>query len=97
MTGASTVDESPEHPPTRRDYSALIILAVLGAVEVAILNALIPLETPLTPLVHRLVESPPGVFALVIWVVGILIVGMWGFTSWAAWLHKKRTQNERAA
>lgn len=93
---ASTANGSPERPPTPRHYTGLIILSVLGVVEVAILSALIMLETPLTPFVRRLLESPPGVFALVLWVVSVLIVGMWGFTSWAEWLHKKRSQSERA-
>ncbi len=71
------------HEPAARDYRGVIILGVLSAVEVAILAALILLETPLTPHVHRMVETPVGVFALVMSVVGLLIVGMWGFTSWA--------------
>ena len=75
-----------------RDYSALLILAVLGLVEVALLYVLIALETPLTPLVQRLLRSPLGVFSLVMWVVSILVVGMWGLTSWAARRHKKRSR-----
>ena len=90
---AFTTDESPEHPQSARDHSALIILAVLVVVEVAILYALIALETPLTPFVRRLLESSLGIFLLVLWVVAILVVAMWGFTSWAEWLHKKRNQN----
>ena len=69
---------------------------MLAAVEVAILYAVIALDTPLTPLVHRLLENPAGVFTLVMCVVMILIVGMIGFLSWAEWLHKKRTEKERA-
>jgi hypothetical protein len=68
---ASTADESPQHPTPSRDYSALIILAVLAAVEIAILYALMALDTPLTPLVHRLLRNPAGVFTLVMCVVMI--------------------------
>lgn len=93
---ASTADESPPHPTAARDYSALVILAVLAGVEVAILYVVIALDTPLKPLVHRLLQNPAGVFTLVMCVVLILIGGMIGFLSWAERLHKKRTENERA-
>jgi hypothetical protein len=89
---ASTADESPERPTAAREYSGLIILAVLAAAETGMLYGLIVLETPLTPAVHRMLETPVGVFALVMCVVGVLILGMIGFTSWAEWLHRKRTQ-----
>jgi hypothetical protein len=66
---------------------------VLAAVEIAILYAMIALDTPLRPLVHRLLQNPAGVFTLVMCVVLILILGMIGFLSWAEWLHKKHTEN----
>jgi hypothetical protein len=66
---------------------------VLGTVEVALLYAAIALDTPLTPLVHRLLENPFGVFTLVMCVVLILIGGMIAFLSWAEWRHKKRTES----
>ena len=67
---------------------------MLAAVEVAILYAVIALHTPLTPLVHRLLQNPAGVFTLVMCVVMVLILGMIGFLSLAEWLHKKRTEKE---
>jgi hypothetical protein len=69
---ASTADESAQHPTTSRDYSALIILAVLVGVEVAILYVVIALDTPLRPLVQRLLQNPPGVFTLVMSVAGLV-------------------------
>ncbi len=65
--------------------------------EIAILYALIALDTPLKPLVYRLLQNPAGVFTLVMCVVMILIVGMIGFLSWAEWVYKRRTHDERAA
>jgi hypothetical protein len=73
-----------------------VILAVLAAVEVALLYVVIALDTPLRPLAHRLLENPVGVFTLVMCVVMILILGMIGFLSWAEWLHKRSTDRERA-
>lgn len=93
--GAFTIDDPSDQSRAQRDYRGLIILAVLGGLEVAILYALIALETPLTPLVHRLLESALGVFLLVIWVTGLLSAGMWGFASWAEWYHKKQTGSAR--
>ena len=69
---------------------------MLAAIEIAILCALIALETPLTSLVHRLLHDPFGDFTLVMCVVLLLILGMIGFLSWAEWLHKQRTENGRA-
>ncbi len=79
-----------------RDHSALVVLAVLAAIEIAILCTLVALETPLTSLVHRLLQDPFGVFAMVMCVVLLLITGMIGFLSWAERLQKKRTENGRA-
>jgi predicted cation transporter len=66
----------------------LIILGALAGLEVAILYVLIAVDTPLAPAVRRLVETPAGLFVVVMGVVGVLIVGMWGFTSWAEWYHR---------
>lgn len=66
----------------------MIILGALAALEVAILYVLIAVETPLAPAVRRLVETPAGLFVVVMGVVGVLIVGMWGFTSWAERYHR---------
>jgi hypothetical protein len=81
------------HKTTSADYSGLIILAVLAVVEVAILYAVIALDTALTPLVHRLLQNAAGVFTLVICVVLILILGMIIFLSWIEWLHKRRVDS----
>ncbi|MFN2563587.1 MAG: hypothetical protein ABR499_01080 [Gemmatimonadaceae bacterium] len=59
-----------------RDYTALRILAGLCAAEVAVLCALIVIESPLTPLVHRLLETPSGVIILVMSVVTLIMLGM---------------------
>ena len=72
------------------------MLAVLSGVEVAILYVVIALDTPLTPLVHRLLQNPAGVFTLVMCVVMLLVLGMIAFLSWAEWLHKKQTKNKTA-
>jgi hypothetical protein len=62
----------------RRDYTALIILAVLGSLEIAILYLLIAVDTPLAPMVRRLLENPAGVFTLVMIVVTLLCFGRRG-------------------
>jgi hypothetical protein len=69
---------------------------VLVAVEVGLLYGLIALETPLTPLVHRLLQNPGGILILVTCVLSMLVLGMIAFLSWAEWLHKKSTRDERA-
>lgn len=69
---------------------------MLVVAEVAILYVVIALDTPLRPLVQRLLQNPAGVFTLVMGVVMILILGVIGFFSWAQWLHKRRTENESA-
>jgi ABC-type sulfate transport system permease component len=76
---------SAEH----RDYSALVILAILGLLEIVILYVLIAVDTPVTPMVRRLLENPAGVFTLVMCVVTLLCFGMAGFLSWAERHHGK--------
>lgn len=79
----------PDDAGARRDYRGLIILGVLAALEVAILFVLIAVETPLAPAVRRLVEHPAGLVVIVMIVVSVLVVGMWRFTAWAEWYHRK--------
>jgi hypothetical protein len=59
-----------------RDYTALRILGVLCLLEIGLLYVLIAVDTPLTPLVRRLLRNPGGVFALVMFVVTLLCIGM---------------------
>ncbi|HVE78155.1 MAG TPA: hypothetical protein VNA89_04820 [Gemmatimonadaceae bacterium] len=86
MAAEHTSDDSTE----RRDYTAIIILGTLGLLEVGILYVLIAVETPVTPLVHRLLEKPPGVFVVVMFVVTSLCFGMAGLLACAEWLHRRR-------
>ena len=89
-------DTSAQDPGTPRDSSGLGILGSLAGAEIAILYLVIAVETPLTPLVTRLLSNPAGVFTLVMSVVLILIFGMAGFLSGAEWLHRRRTKNDAA-
>lgn len=59
-----------------RDYTALWILAGLSAVEIAVLYVIIALDTPITPLVNRMLQNPFGVFGLVMTIVTVLSFGM---------------------
>lgn len=52
-------------PAQSPDYSSLRYIAALGFVEVAILYILIAVDTPLSPLVHKLLRNPFGVFTIV--------------------------------
>jgi hypothetical protein len=92
--GLSSDEAAREAPRTKRDYRGLIILGALGALEVVMLYALIALETPLTPIVQRLLGNAAGVFVLVMWVVSLLVVGMWAFTTWAERTHQKRSGHD---
>jgi hypothetical protein len=73
----------------RRDYTALILIVALGVAEVAILYVLIAVETPLTPLVRRLLANPAGMFTLVISVVWVLSIGVTLILSWAERRHRR--------
>jgi hypothetical protein len=73
----------------RRDYTALTLIAALGVAEVAILYVLIAVETPLTPLVQRLLDNPAGVFTLVVTVVWLLSIGVTLILGWAERRHPK--------
>jgi hypothetical protein len=64
---------------------------------VAIVYLLIAIETPLAPIARRMLQNPLGVFLLAMFGVCIITFGMWGFTSWAEWMHRKNDQNDRAA
>jgi hypothetical protein len=75
----------------RRDYTALVILAILSLLEITILYVLIAVDTPVTPIVRRLLENGAGVFTLVMFVVTLLCAGMAGFLSWVERYHKKTT------
>ena len=50
--------------------------------EVAILYVLITVDTPLRPVVDRLMSRPAGIFVLVLSVVTMLCVTMAGFLLW---------------
>lgn len=72
-------------------------IGILGSVEVAIIYVLLAVDTPLAPFVRPLVEKPIGVLVLALFGLSLVTVGMWGFTSWAEWYHKKQERNDRAA
>ena len=80
----------PDGPAPVRDWSGLVILAVLSALEVAILWVLIAVETPAAPVARRAIEHPIGLVTVVLFALSVLIVAMWAFTSWAEWYHRKR-------
>jgi NAD(P)-dependent dehydrogenase (short-subunit alcohol dehydrogenase family) len=88
-------EQPPGEPAPRRDYSGLVIVGGLVTVEVGILYVLIALETPLTPLVHRLLGNPGGVLILVGVVLLILIIGMITLLSWAERLHRPGDRDGR--
>ena len=67
-----TVDERPDAAPEPRDYTALKILALLCLAEVGILWLLINVESPVSPIVRRLLGNPIGVLTLVMCVVTLL-------------------------
>jgi len=89
---------APSEPATiRRDYTAIVLVGLLGLVEIAILYVLIAVDTPVTPLVRALLRNPFGVFTLVMAVVVLLCFSMVGILSWAEWAHKRRLRAGRAA
>ena len=104
MIGCVARFQEEKHPTSKesrrqtrsRDYTAPVILAILAALEVAILYVVIVFDTPLSPLVQRLLENPAGVFTLVMCVVLVLILAMIGFLSWAERAHKRRTGDDGA-
>lgn len=70
------VESERAAPKPEGDYSALWLLLILGAVEVALLYVLIAVETPATPLVRQLMRNAFGIFSLVMGIVTLLCVGM---------------------
>ena len=82
--------------PPRRDGTALVMIAVLSGLEVAILYVLIAVDTPLAPLVRRALENPFGVFAVVMSVLTVLILGMAGFLTWAERHARRQTMKKGA-
>jgi hypothetical protein len=63
-------------PKPQADYTAIRIIAALGIAEIAILYFLIAVESPATPIVRRLLETPSGIVVLVAGVIGLLLLGM---------------------
>ncbi len=72
----NSVQPTDTHSP--RDYTALWMLAGLSVTEVGLLYAVITLDTPISPLVHRMLQNPFGVFGLVMSIVTLLCFGMAG-------------------
>lgn len=62
---------SPKGPP---DYTAIRILVALCLAEIAILYLLIAVETPVAPVVRRLLQTPSGMVVLIASVVGFLLL-----------------------
>lgn len=50
---------------------------------------LVAVETPLSPLVARLLERPIGIFVLAMIGFSVVCVVMWGVLSWAERRYKK--------
>jgi hypothetical protein len=71
----------PGSSPGRWD--GLIILVVLSVLEVVILYVLIAVDTPLAPVVRKLIRNPGGLFAVVMAAVTLLCIGMALFLGWA--------------
>jgi hypothetical protein len=63
-------------PKPQADYTAIRIIAALGIAEIAILYFLFAVETPVAPLVRRLLQTPSGIVILVAGVVSILMLAM---------------------
>ena len=69
--------EDPGARPERQaDYTAIRMIAGLGVAEIAILYVLIAVESPVSPIVRRLLQTPSGIVVLVAGVIGILLLGM---------------------
>ena len=73
-------DTNPAGPPDPRyRMTGLLILLLACGMEVGLLYLLIAVETPLTPVVRRLMGNPFGVFVLVmsaLVVVSLLMTGL---------------------
>ena len=78
--------ESESRP---RDFSALWILTTLSAVEIGSLYLVIAFDTPVSPLVHRMLRNPFGVFVIVMSIVTIMSFGMTAFL-WLLERHSSR-------
>ena len=72
--------------------TAIIVLVVLSALEVLILYALVVLDSPLSPAVHRALNSPLGVIGVVVSVLAVLCAAMAVFHLYA----RKRDEHERS-
>jgi hypothetical protein len=69
------VDEAPKSESStqvRPNNGPLLILGLPFAIEVLTLYVLIAIETPLTPLVNRLLQNALGIFTLAC--IGLLVV-----------------------
>jgi hypothetical protein len=71
--GTEDLGASPKGQP---DYTAIRILVGLCLAEIAILYVLIAVETPVTPVVRRLLQTPSGIVVLIASVVGFLLLSM---------------------
>lgn len=69
---------------------------MLVALEVGLLYIVLAVETPLTPVVQRLMRNPAGVFTLVMSVVLVLILGMAGFIATIQWLNRRDARRQGA-
>ena len=62
-------------PVESQDWTVTILIAVLGGLEILVLGILFFVETPLSPLARRAVESISGTIALVASILFVLCVG----------------------
>jgi hypothetical protein len=84
-------EPDPSDVPPERSYGALIILGILAGFEIVILYLLIAIETPLSPIVQRLMKNPAGVFTLVMIVVTLLSFATAGFFGFVERVRKGRS------
>jgi hypothetical protein len=66
------MSDSSQRATKERGQSGLLFLGVLVVLEVGVLYLLIAVESPLSPLVRKLLRNGFGIFALVMLVVTLL-------------------------
>jgi len=91
----STVPEPnglPNVNEVRRDWTAVILIVTLGALEFLVLYVLFFFETPLTPFARQAVETVGGTISLAL---GILCLLMAGWAVLLALINKRKKGRSR--
>jgi len=81
-------------PVEPQDWTAAILIAVLGGLEILVLGILFFVETPFSPLARRAVENISGTIALVASILFVLCVATAIF--WAIFNKYRSHDRERA-